>query len=229
MPRIFEVEGVVFDIDGTLFDTRTAAIESLRESCRFVSGKYKVRMDCPRDERYLSFIGQPSSELYRNLFPPKLHRYIDELREVIRGHELRLITSGRAKLFPGVRETLARLKAEGFRIAYYSNAGPPYFYTIIQTFKLDEFNVAAKCHVETGLRKPELLKLVKEEARVRRVAVVGDRADDMNAAKANGDFGIGASYGFGRGEIEKVADALIESMDELPRLLRISTSSDRPR
>jgi HAD superfamily hydrolase (TIGR01549 family) len=223
--KVFEVEGVVFDIDGTLFDTRTAAVESLKLSCAFMSDKYGIKMEYPGDERFFSVIGMPSVELYRKLYPEEMHKYVDELREVIRGHETRIITSGKASLYPRVRETLARLKSMGLKIAYFSNASPQYFHAIIRSFKLDEFNVVARCHGETGLRKPELLKLVKEESHVEHVAVVGDRSDDMSAAKANGDFGIGAGYGFGKGEIAQLADAVIGSIVELPGLLRLRPSS----
>jgi len=223
----FEVDGVVFDVDGTLFDTRTAAVEALREACRSMSARYGVAIEYPGDERLYSVIGLPSAELYRKLYPPELHRYVDELREVLRGHEIRIITSGKASLYPKVKETLEGLRASGFPIAYYSNASPQYFHAILGHFGLEELGVVARCHVETGLRKPELLAFVKREARLARVAVVGDRREDMEAAKANGDVAIGAGYGFGKDELVGIADATIPSIEELPGLLSLRPSSKR--
>jgi phosphoglycolate phosphatase len=225
MPETFEVDGIVFDIDGTLFDTRSVAIPSLKEGCRSLSEKYQINLSYPGDEKYISFIGQPSSELYRNLFPQEFHGYLEELREVVRQNELRLITSGKGKLFPGVREILSTLKDQGFRIGYYSNAGPSYFYTIIRTFGLDEFNIIARCYGETQLRKPALLRKIKEDANMVRISVVGDRKEDMIAAIENNDIAIGARYGFGGDELRGYAHAFITSITELPDLLAPATSS----
>ena len=70
-------------------------------------------------------------------------------------------------------------------------------------------------------------KPIKAEA-VRRImadmneditVVVGDREEDILAAKANGCWAIGAAYGYGKSDELKNADDIAENLKEVYRLI----------
>jgi len=175
----------------------------------------------PSKERIISLFGHQPLDIYKMLLPEKYWPHGNEFLACLENIETTMIRVGRGRLFEGVLKTLDRLKARGYKIGIYSNGGQVYFYTLMDHFKIGERADAMLCIGDHPyLKKPALLAMVKDKLGVRKLAVVGDRHHDIEAARATGDVAIGAGYGFGGDEMEQ-ADFVIDSIGELLELLPV--------
>lgn len=215
MPR-----SIIFDMDGTLFDSRTAIVPAAMDAFRQVIQESGVDVPLPGEQDITSHIGESSRQFYLNITPPALHAHVDRVSELVRAGEKRRIETGQTKLFPGVAETLRLLKESGRSIGYYSNSGPGYFYTVLKAHGILDLADAATCFGESKATKAEMVRALKPRLQGDSLAVVGDRLHDVEAARANGALAVGVLYGFALpGELAK-ADIRIERFDLLPDVLR---------
>lgn len=103
-------DNIIFDFDGTISDSRCDIAGAQLWAMQQVGA-------APRPEEDLyPLIGLPLEETFRRLLPPALHGRIAEASALYAGYypSRSLLTT---RLFPGVRETLERLRARGKRMA----------------------------------------------------------------------------------------------------------------
>ena len=217
------VVAAIFDIDGTLvsfkFDAagvRTALIEELRARGIDTSGLS------------LSNPTQTILDAAKARIAPEGGGYADYRRkafDILDNFELRDITS--TKPFPGIREALVGLKAEGVRLAVLTNSGrkaATRSLTIAGLHGLFEF-VLTRNDTETMKPRPEgllqavsMLSLPKDD-----VYYVGDTPYDVMAAKGAGVKSVSVatgSYAPDRLSAEG-PDFVIPSISELGTVLGI--------
>jgi phosphoglycolate phosphatase-like HAD superfamily hydrolase len=195
---------VIFDLDGTLFQARQVTIPAVQET--FAANGLPI----PDADAIGAYIGRPAKEYHDWLAaycsPDRVHEIIAETDR----RELELIgTAGR--LFPGVPEMLASLQGSGFHLAMSSNAPEDYFAETLDTQNLRRFFQPALCRGTRFSSKTEIVKTILREAQGRAFAVVGDRHDDIESARAFGGFAVAVTYGFGTPDELAGADALVDS------------------
>ena len=128
--------------------------------------------------------------------------------------------------FPGALDCLARLKSKGYALALCTNN--PYDATmeILGALGLDAaLDVVIGGDSLPGIKKPDprhllaaLEKLGKEPASA---VMVGDNANDVNAAKAANLPAIVCRFGYTQGPAENLkADLVIEHFDDLPEAFK---------
>jgi phosphoglycolate phosphatase-like HAD superfamily hydrolase len=206
-------------MDGTLFDSRTAIVPAAMDAFRQVIQESGVDVPLPSEVDVTRHIGESSRQFYLNITPPALHAHVDRVAELVRAGEKKRVETGQTKLFPGVAETLRLLKEAGRSLAYYSNSGPGYFYTVLRSHGILDIADAATCFGETKAGKAEMVAALKPKLGGGPLAVVGDRLHDIDAARANNALAVGVLYGFALpGELAK-ADIRIERFDLLPDVL----------
>ena len=101
------MEGILFDNDGTLVDTRDLILASMRHSTREVLGRVIP------DDQLMRKVGQPLSVQVRDFTPDEAEQA--RLLRVYREHN-HAIHDGMVKAFPGVREMLAKLSGRGAKM-----------------------------------------------------------------------------------------------------------------
>lgn len=100
-----DIQGVLFDLDGTLLDTHDLLLETFRYATRKVLGE---RIP---DGRLMAKVGQPLvTQMWDFTDDEAAH---DELVEVYREYNA-AIHDDMVRLFPGTREALAALREAGF-------------------------------------------------------------------------------------------------------------------
>ena len=100
-----DIQGVLFDLDGTLLDTHDLLLETFRYATRKVLGE---RIP---DGRLMAKVGQPLvTQMWDFTDDEAVH---DELVEVYREYNA-AIHDDMVRLFPGTREALAALHEAGF-------------------------------------------------------------------------------------------------------------------
>jgi len=191
MVRPTPLETILFDLDGTLVDSTDLIAASWRHTMK---AHFE---DPPPDEVWLSTLGQP--------LRTQLGYLVDSAEEVqamvetyidhnFREHE-RLIRS-----FPGVRETVVRLREEGVRLGVVTSKASAGTARSLAACALDQalFDVIVTSD-EPVPHKPDpapiRLALERLEAPAETAAYVGDSVWDMRAGHAAGVTTIAALWG----------------------------------
>jgi phosphoglycolate phosphatase-like HAD superfamily hydrolase len=207
---------LIFDLDGTLFHTETVTVPAAREAFEAHG------LTPPDDAEICSFIGRTSAEYnawLRGLCPSDI---AEQIIRTAAQRELKLIGE-RGRLYPGVPEALTELRAAAAKLAVCSNGSGRYVETVLATHAIDGFFDVVRFRRPIDASKQqmvgELLKQLRNGPRQPGV-VIGDRHDDVEAARANGLRAVGCVYGYGGdGELD-AADAVAKSPGEIPALVR---------
>ncbi|MCL4426506.1 MAG: pyrophosphatase PpaX [Firmicutes bacterium] len=208
------LKAVLFDLDGTLLDTRELILESFR---------YAYRLHLKREvttEEIMAFWGQPLMAQFQQVAPEKA----DFLREAyqdfnIKNHQ-RLVT-----LFPGVQEVLDALRQRPIPMAIVTSKArrtvchglqlfglKDYFQTLVTTDDI----IHPKPHPE-----PVQVALQRLGIKAAESLMVGDNDTDVLAGKAAGTQTAAALWGAWKKEalLAAGADYHLESVVDLLKLL----------
>jgi pyrophosphatase PpaX len=202
---------VLFDLDGTVIDSGSIILASMRHAAKEVLGRD------PGDELLMAAVGGPGLEAQMRALAPD---HVDELVRVYRAHneplheELRCCT--------GIEDVLVRLKDEGRRLGIVTakrRATADLAFAVLPIEHLFETVVGGD---ETKAHKPdpEPLLLAAERLGVdpRTCAYVGDSTFDMRAAKAAGMHAVAVTWGgiHAREKLEaEQPDAIVDDAEEL--------------
>ena len=202
-----ELESIIFDLDGTLWDTIDSCVKVLNE----VKKRHpEVTRDVTREEVENS-MGKSFNEIVDNYYG-----YIEKEKAILIAKEafeenVKNLMKNGGVLYPRLIETIKNL-SKNYKLCIVSNCIVGYVESFLRTSGLEEYFIDHECNGKTGLTKGENIKLVMERNNIKKAIYVGDTMGDMEAAKlANIPF-IWASYGFG-----KVSgyDYKIDSISEL--------------
>jgi pyrophosphatase PpaX len=208
-------QAVLFDLDGTLVDTRELILSSFRYATREVLGTQLP------DEDILPYIGIP---LIYQMQTIALER-ADELMKVYREHNAR-VHDELIHYFEGTREALAALRKEGRMLAVVTSKRNEPALRGLTRFGLEgyfEFIIGSD---DTTRHKPDPEPLLLAAQRLGlsadRCVYVGDSPYDMQAARAAGTLAIGALWGmFSREQLaEAGAQYEAPTISALPALLQ---------
>lgn len=205
---------VLFDLDGTLTDSRAGITASIRHALG------RVGRACPDDDALATYIGPPLRGTLSTLLDSKDPALIEE---ALAHYRTRYDDVGlfENRVYDGVPEmlhTTARLA----RSMYVATAKPRQAaIRIVGHFDLAG-HFAGVYGAEPGGRfdaKIDLLAHLIESAVIQAATavMVGDRASDILAAKVNGVRSIGALWGYG--DSGELADAGADLLCASPRAL----------
>ncbi|MFB3881481.1 MAG: HAD family hydrolase [Armatimonadota bacterium] len=214
---------LIFDLDGTLFRTDICSVRALESVFR------ERGLPAPPADEWIDCFGMAESG-----FIAWLERYGGEgrgpaLLDEIAGRELAMVPF-EGELYPGVTEALGALRERVEQMAICSNGPGAYVRTVVASMGLEHLFDAVRWRQEGDEDKAGMVAELLGRLSARPAIVIGDRADDIAAAHANGAAAIGTAYGFGKaGELEE-AEVVIASPGELPatvsRLLSCDQGSD---
>ena len=203
---------IMFDMDGTLYRTETSFFPAVQE--------FAARHAFPSpDEEFLrGFIGQNAGGAWRTWIDRlQLDQPTDELMQEFDLLEKQLVQE-RGQLYPGAAKTLREVAADGWTLGICSNASAWYPETILTAAGVRDLFSVIRVPSRPDETKAMMLCEVWNELHPERCAMVGDRADDMQAARAGGFTAIGAVYGWAPDELGQ-ADLRIRDIAELPAAL----------
>lgn len=208
---------IIFDLDGTLTDSRPGILRSTRYALRRLN-ETTGRAAAVPEERALAFmVGPPLRETFAGLVGP-------DLVELLLGfYRERYGAVGRFEnaIYPGIPQALEALRAAGHRLFVATSKNEGDARRILDHFGLAQFFAQIYGSQDDGGRavKDELLAfLIAREGIIAGDAVmIGDRKFDALGARAVGLPTIGALWGYGsREELREAgADPLIEAPGEI--------------
>lgn len=184
---------LLFDLDGTLADTKEGILLSLRYGLE----KMGIR---ETDEAVLrSFIGPPLKEAFME------HYGMSEQEALATLAHYRVCYSGggmyRCRLYPGMEEVLRRLSREGYGL-YVATSKPDRFAAqilghlgVANLFR----EIAGSLLNNTRTKKQEVIRYLLEKypELPGSALMIGDKAQDLRGAAACGIPAAGVLYGYG--------------------------------
>jgi pyrophosphatase PpaX len=202
---------VLFDLDGTVVDSGSIILASMRHATREVLGQEF------EDRELLQAVGGPGLEAQMAVFAPDR---VEELVRVYRAHNEPLHDELEACL--GMEDVLVKLHEEGRRLGVVTakrRATVELAFARVPLAHLFETVVGGD---ETLRHKPDPEPLLLAAQRLRVApedcAYVGDSPFDMRAARAAGMFSVGVTWGriHDRSLLEaEKPDAIVDSAEEL--------------
>lgn len=206
---------IFFDLDGTLTDSGEGII-----NCAIL-GLEHFGLPVPTREEMRVFVGPPLDQTFIKFGVPA-----DKAQEAIEVFRSRYRTVGKFENFPypGIREVLQTLKAQGHRLFVATSKPEILANEVLEHFELAGFFEQIAGATLDGSRSHKadvityLLGLVGD---VGQTVMVGDTAFDVIGAAAHGIPTIGVSWGYGEvADMENAgATAIAHSMEELVALL----------
>jgi len=212
----------VFDMDGTLADNDEVAIHAARDGLREYWAERGKTVDPPSAEFVRSLVGLPSREYFGRMLPAENGEDVEALALRIEHHEAERLARGEGRRFDGAAEVLDTLLSSGWRLALVSNCQRTYFEANLEhVLDRRRFDVAL-CLSDLPTKTAnvcEALRRISGDSPIELGVMVGDRATDVEAGRANGLRCVGCLYGFGSSAELAGADATIGSIRDLPAVL----------
>ncbi len=187
------MESLIFDIDGTLWDSRALVAEGYNIQLR----REGMADRCVTAETLRPLFGKVMTEIADALFGdlPPADRY--PLMERCMATENRHLHENECRIgYPGVKQTLLAL-SRTHRLFIVSNSQQGYPELCIEKLGLEGLITGHLCFGNTGTDKGTTIRVLMEKYGIASAAYVGDTQGDMEAAYAAGLPFIWADYGFG--------------------------------
>lgn len=207
---------ILFDFDGTIYDTVDGIINSVRYALN------KHGMDAP-DSVLRTFAGPPMEDMFMQTF----HKTVEEAAQLREDFQERYVPIGlyESKPFDGIEDMLISLKAAGKKTAITTLKPTFMVETLLKHSGLTEYFdlVCGVSPTVTNYTKSELACLAMEKlgAAKEETILVGDTKYDIFGAHGAGLKAIGVRYGFApEGELEPVGtDYFVSTVAELKEFL----------
>ena len=209
-------KNILFDFDGTIFDT----VDGIVKSVRYALNKHG--MDAP-DAVLRCFAGPPMEDMFMQTFDMSR----DEAKQLRQDFQERYIPIGlfESKPFEGIEQLLAALKADGRRLAITTLKPTHMAETLLKRSGLyDYFDMVCGIAPDvTNFTKSELALMAMEHfgGTPEDTVLVGDTKYDINGAHGAHLKAVGVRYGFApEGELEAAgADYFVNTVEELKEFL----------
>jgi len=186
-------KGIIFDLDGTLWDSSEAVTDSWNEVLDGIPGnRYHMTTELMQ-----SLMGKTMDEIAYAFLDKETPERALELLAKCMDHENDYIRSHGGSLYEGLRETLEILHEEYF-LAIVSNCQDGYIQACLSYHRFGDLIDDYESFGGTGLLKADNIKLVVERNKLDRAVYVGDVMGDYNSTMEAGLPFIHAAYGFGK-------------------------------
>lgn len=209
---------LLFDLDGTLTDPRPGIVRCIKHALG------ELKAPCPSDDTLASFIGPPLRGTFATLLETSDRQLVERALALYREE---YATSGLFEnhVYHGVTEMLERARGAA-RASFVATLKPQaYAERIVKHFRLDRYFAGVYGPELEGRfdDKIDLLAhlLSTENVPAGTAVIVGDRAGDILAARANGVRSIGVLWGYGSEAelVEAGAEALCRTPGDVASCL----------
>ena len=205
-------ESLIFDIDGTLWDSRALVAEGYNIQLK-AEGLDHL---CVTAEDLKPLFGKVMTDIADAILAsiPAESRY--DLMERCMDTENRYLFENPCDIgYPGVRETVEEL-SKHYRLFIVSNSQCGYPELCMEKLGIAPFIEGWLCFGDTGTSKGKTIRTLMEKHTIGSCAYVGDTQGDYEATVEAGVPFIWCTYGFG------TPDAYVQKIDRFPDLLNLA-------
>ena len=204
-------DGIIFDIDGTLWDSRMGVAESWNQAIR-----ENTSLDITLDYEELGkLFGKPMIEIFRAIFPDMDAEEMERLIPVFYTYEHRYLAENPPALYDCTEEVLKNL-SQRYPLFIVTNAQNGYIECLFKATGIEKHFTDWLCYGDTKQDKDVTMKMLIEKNGLKKPVYIGDTQGDYNACKKARVPMIYAAYGLG--EVE-TPDVTINSITELLDIL----------
>jgi phosphoglycolate phosphatase len=191
---MMEAQVLVFDLDGTLVDSRDVIVKALNHA------RERSGLDPMDAEQILPYLGVDSMHLISNIFGTGDRSVIESGMHDFRSYWDKNLAS-QSRLFEGVTETLEHYKKK--KLLVLSNGITEVINKMLDGFGLRKYFSGIFSGDEPDCVKPSACPIEKaiEEGHIRqksKAVMIGDMAIDIEAGKKAGIRTCAVTYGIGR-------------------------------
>ena len=203
--------GIIFDMDGTLWDSADGVAKSWTEVVQRLHDKERVITT----EDIHSIMGLTMDRIADILFPelPKDERM--KLLDACGNDENEYLRQHGGILYPQLEETLIELKKK-YPLYIVSNCQSGYIEAFLEYYDFGKYFEDIECYGNNQLGKGDNIRLVADRNHLDDAVYVGDIMGDYVSSKEAGVRFIHAAYGFGEIEDEVIT---ISEFAELPKVM----------
>lgn len=206
-------KGIIFDLDGTLWDASDAVTRSWNMALATLD-EFNVQID-RRD--MMRFMGNLLFDIGRMMLPKNLtDAHVQEIVDLCIEYEHAYLREHGAPLYENLKDTLKVLKKE-YSLYIVSNCQAGYIEVFLDCTKLWDVFDDYECPGRTGLGKAENIKLIVQRNNLAKAVYVGDTDGDFCATCAAGLPFIHASYGYGK---PHEATPSVKCFEDLPSVIK---------
>lgn len=186
-----------FDLDGTLTDSCPGIIRCVNHALG------ELGCAAQPDDRLRAMIGQPLTDIFGAVMHGAGDDVIDRAIEAyrVRFNDVGMFENA---VYPGIPDVLQRLRAGGHRLQVVTAKPAVPARKVLEHFDLLRFFDAVHGPelTDRGCDKARLVAraLAHAGAEAGPAVMIGDRVDDVRAAKAHGVRAVGAGWGYGTRE-----------------------------
>lgn len=207
-----EKKGIIFDMDGTLWDSAEAVakcwdavVQTRDETARRIT-----------TQDVMNVMGKTMDVIAETLFPDRSPaermKLLDECCEA----ENAYLRKHGARLYPALSDTLALLKRD-YRLYIVSNCQKGYIEAFLDHYDYWHFFEDIECYGNNELKKGANIRLLAARNALTKAVYVGDIQGDYDAAMEAGVDFIHAAYGFGTVSADV---PVIRQFSELPDVVK---------
>ncbi|WP_339184182.1 HAD-IA family hydrolase [Oceanobacillus sp. FSL W7-1293] len=209
------MKSVIFDMDGTLFQTDKILELSLEDTFTYLASLGKWEGAIPID-KFREIMGVPLPVVWETLLPNHSVKEREHINDYFQDRLIENIKNGNGALYPNVQNIFEFLLKDGYTVFIASNGVPAYLKAIVDYYHLDDW-VSETYSIEQieSFSKSDLVKTILTTYGIEEAVVVGDRISDIKAAKDNGLTAVGCSFDFAKEEELSQADVVINDLIEL--------------
>lgn len=204
------MKNIIFDVDGTLWDTTEVVTKVWNKAIKEVGGVDTVITSSMLKKEF----GKPMNVIADDLFDGADEKTKERLLKTCCKYEHEeLKKSTDNLLFPDVVETLKKL-SQKYGLFIVSNCQSGYIELFMKKTGIESLITDHECFGNTKMSKGENIKLVIERNHLEDVIYVGDTQGDYEATQVAGIPFVFAKYGFGNPENYYLAiDGIKELLD----------------
>lgn len=211
-------KAIIFDMDGTLFQTNLILEPALEETFDVLRKENLWDTKTPI-EQYRKIMGVPLPVVWKTLCPNHSLEIRIKSNEIFHKKLIELIQAQKGALYADVERTLNELSKK-YPLFIASNGQIEYLQAIVETYNLDRFiqNTYSIQLIRSG-HKSDLVQMVKNKNQIGNGYVVGDRSSDISAAKDNELIAVGVNFDFAQEDELKQADFVVNNFKEILELI----------
>lgn len=208
-------KAILFDLDGTLTDSGEGIINCAQMTLE------RFGLPVPSREEMRVFVGPPLAQSFIAHGVPA-----ERTEEAIAIFRSRYLPIGKFENYPypGIRELLEALKAQGHSLYVATSKPEETALEVLNHFDLARYfdRICGATFDGSRVSKSDVIAFLLEQiGRSDNIVMVGDTAFDVTGAAAHAIPTIGVSWGYGevKDMVDAGAAAICDNTDELLRLL----------
>ena len=190
---VMKYDGIIFDLDGTLWDSTKEICETWSE---VLSHYEEVNKVVTQDELY-GCMGLPLDDIADRLLEGIEHNKAMKMMQECCDLEILYLGEHGGTLYPALEKTLEQL-TKTHKLFIVSNCQAGYIECFLHAHNLGKYFNDIECIGRTGLCKGDNNKLIIERNNLKSAIYVGDTTGDAQSAKVAGIPFVYAKYGFGQ-------------------------------